>query len=41
MADQIATVSKQGLKSRIGTLSREDMQAVQRAIAVQLGISPA
>jgi mRNA interferase MazF len=41
MADQIATVSKQRLKSRIGTLSREDMQAVQRAIAVQLGISPA
>jgi mRNA interferase MazF len=38
MADQIATVSKQRLKSRIGTLSREDIRSVDRAIAVQLGM---
>jgi mRNA interferase MazF len=41
MADQIATVSKQRLKSRIGTLSRQDVQAVERAIAVQLGMPSA
>jgi mRNA interferase MazF len=38
MADQIATVSKQRLKTRITTLSRDDVQAVERAIAVQLGL---
>jgi mRNA interferase MazF len=41
MADQIATVSKQRLKSRIGTLSRQDVQAVERGIAVQLGMPSA
>src|ERR1035438_2342704 len=39
MADQIATVSKQRLKSRLATLSVEDIQAVERAICTQLGLS--
>jgi mRNA interferase MazF len=39
MADQIATVSKQRLGSKAGTLSRQDMQAIERAIRVQLGLS--
>ena len=39
MADQIATVSKQRLKSLMGRLSREDMAAVEKAIQVQLGLS--
>jgi mRNA interferase MazF len=38
MADQIATVSKLRLKSRLGTLATEDVQAVERAIRVQLGL---
>jgi mRNA interferase MazF len=38
MADQIATVSKQRLGSKAGTLSRRDMQAIERAIRVQLGL---
>jgi mRNA interferase MazF len=39
MADQIATVSKQRLKSKLGTLSRGDMLSVERAIRLQLGLS--
>jgi mRNA interferase MazF len=39
MADQIATVSKQRLKERLGRLTREDMKAIERAITVQLGLS--
>ncbi|MGA3078172.1 MAG: type II toxin-antitoxin system PemK/MazF family toxin [Bryobacteraceae bacterium] len=39
MADQIATVSKQRLKSKLGDLSREDLQGMERAIRVQLGLS--
>ncbi len=39
MADQIATVSKQRLKSLIGRLSPDDMAAVEKAIKVQLGLS--
>lgn len=39
MADQIAAVSKQRLKSKLGTLSRDDMQSVERAIRLQLGLS--
>ena len=39
MADQIATVSKQRLKSKLATLSIEDTLAVERAILVQLGLS--
>ena len=38
MADQIATVSKQRLKSRLGALSRQDMVAVERAIRLQLAL---
>jgi mRNA interferase MazF len=39
MADQIATVSKQRLRERLGTLSADDMKAVERAIKVQLGMT--
>src|SRR5438045_7911466 len=38
MADQITTVSKQRLKAKIAMLSRDDMQSVERALQVQLGI---
>ena len=38
MADQIATVSKQRLKSRLGTLSLDDLGPVERAIRVQLSL---
>ena len=38
MADQIVTVSKQRLTGRIGSLSRMDMKAVERAIQVQLAL---
>lgn len=40
MADQIATVSKQRLKSRVATLSPDDIRTVERAIRVPLGLSP-
>jgi mRNA interferase MazF len=39
MAGQIATVAKRRLKSKIGTLSRDDMQSVERAVRLQLGLS--
>ena len=38
MADQIATVSKQRLKSRLATLAPDDIRAVERAMRVQLGL---
>ncbi len=38
MADQIATVSKQRLREKIGRLSSEHMTAVGRAIRVQLAL---
>lgn len=38
MADQLATVSKQRLDNRIGRLSKADMQAVEQAIRIQLGL---
>lgn len=38
MADQIATVSKQRLKSRVHVLSEVDMQAVGQAIRRQLDL---
>ena len=38
MADQIATVSKQRLKSRVGSLTTNDIRAVERAIRLQLGL---
>jgi mRNA interferase MazF len=39
MADQIATASKRRLKSRLGQLSREDLEAVERAVRLQLGLA--
>ncbi|MCH7720701.1 MAG: type II toxin-antitoxin system PemK/MazF family toxin [Planctomycetes bacterium] len=38
MADQIATVSKNRLQSRIASLTLEDIRAVERAVQVQLGL---
>lgn len=38
MADQITTASKQRLLSRAGRLSAEDLQAVEAAVRVQLGL---
>jgi mRNA interferase MazF len=39
MADQIATVSKLRLKSRLGILTSDDVRRVERAMRVQLGLS--
>ena len=41
MADQLTTVSKTRLLSRIGRLAARDMQQVERAVRVQLGLSGA
>lgn len=38
MADQLTTASKKRLINRVGTLSNEDMQAVENAMRVQLGL---
>jgi mRNA interferase MazF len=38
MADQLTTVSKGRLQNRVGRLSKTDMQAVEQAIKVQLGL---
>lgn len=38
MADQIATVAKQRLRSRMGTLRPGDMSAVEEAILLHLSI---
>jgi len=38
MADQITSVSKKRLINRDGAIAPEDMQAVVRAISVQLGL---
>ena len=38
MADQIATVSKVRLSTKIGTLSEADLRLVGLAIRVQLGL---
>ena len=40
MAEQIATVGKQRLQSRLASLSLDDLRAVDRAISLQLGLSP-
>jgi len=37
MADQIATASKQRLRSRIGILSARDLRAVEQAVSFHLG----
>lgn len=39
MADQLTTASKQRLVRRAGVLSFEDMEAVDRAIRVQLALA--
>ena len=38
MADQLTTVSKQRLRNKAGEAAPDDMEAVARAIAVQLDI---
>lgn len=38
MADQLTTASKQRLTRRAGALSREDLEAIERAVRVQLGL---
>jgi len=38
MADQIATMSKQRLEEPLGKLSEKDMNAVEGAIRIQLGL---
>ncbi len=40
MADQIATVSKGRLGTRLGELSQPDIVAVERVVKVQLGMKP-
>jgi len=37
-ADQIATASKQRLRSKLGSLSSADLAAVEKAVLLQLGI---
>lgn len=39
MADQLTTVSKAWLQNRVGRLSRSDLQGVEQAIKVQLGLT--
>ena len=39
MADQITTASKERLIRRIAALSPRDLEAVERAVRVQLGLS--
>ncbi|MSS73226.1 MAG: type II toxin-antitoxin system PemK/MazF family toxin [Candidatus Latescibacteria bacterium] len=39
MADQLTTVSKKRLMNRIGRLSAEDMQKVEDAVKIQLGLT--
>ena len=39
LADQLTTVSKLRLDNRVGRLSTEDMQAVEEAIRIQLGLN--
>ena len=40
MADQLTTVSKGRLSEQLGKLSQEDMNSVERVVALQLGLSP-
>ena len=39
MADQITTAAKQRLKSKLATLSRADVLAVERVLKIQLGMA--
>jgi mRNA interferase MazF len=38
MADQLATVSKTRLSTRLGELTHDDLQGVEHAILLQLGL---
>lgn len=38
MADQITTISKRRLLRRIGTLGKDDLDAVGRIVSLQLGL---
>jgi len=38
MADQLTTASKQRFRSRLGEISAEDMQRIEQAMLLQLGI---
>jgi mRNA interferase MazF len=38
MADQLTTAAKERLRDKLGTLSRADMLAVEKAIQIQLGM---
>lgn len=40
MADQLATVSKGRLSQKIDALSQNDMESIERAIKIQLGLVP-
>jgi mRNA interferase MazF len=40
MADQLTTVSKVRVRNRMARLSGSDLQAVEQAIKVQLGLAP-
>ncbi len=40
MADQLATVSKTRLSNRVARLSKSDVEGVEQAIRVQLGLLP-
>lgn len=38
MADQIMTADKKRLKNTLGKLSKEDVQAIEKVLRIQLGI---
>jgi mRNA interferase MazF len=39
LADQLTTVSKKRITNKMGKISKSDLQAVERVIKVQLGLS--
>jgi mRNA interferase MazF len=39
MADQIMAADKSRLKTQVGTLSKSDLQLVEQALSVQLGLA--
>ncbi len=39
MADQLTTVSKSRLSTRLGQLSHQDLEAVEQVIFIQLGLT--
>ena len=39
MADQIMTAAKERLKRQLGTLTRDDVRAVERVLKIQLGMT--